>query len=88
MDAEGALGLMRAMLWQSMLVASPVLITALVVGLCISVLQVVTQLQEMTLSYAPKLLASALVLMMLGAWMMRQVTQFASAMIAVIPTLG
>jgi flagellar biosynthetic protein FliQ len=88
MDSDRALSLMNAMLWQSMLVAGPVLIAALVVGLLVSVLQVATQLQEMTLSYVPKLLVSALILMMLGPWMIGRVTQFAIAMIAIIPQLG
>lgn len=88
MNADGALSLMRLMLWKSMLVTSPVLVVTLAVGLLISITQVVTQLQEMTLSYVPKLLASAVVLMFLGAWMMRQVTQFAISVIALIPTLG
>ncbi|HEY0959853.1 MAG TPA: flagellar biosynthetic protein FliQ [Novosphingobium sp.] len=79
---------MTTMLWQSMVVAGPILITALVVGLLISVLQVATQLQEMTLSYVPKLFASALVLIVLGPWMMHRVTQFAVSMIAIVPELG
>jgi len=88
MDGDRALSLMKAMLWQSMVVAGPVLAAALIVGLLISILQVATQLQEMTLSYVPKLFASALVLMVLGPWMIHRVTQFALAMIALIPELG
>jgi flagellar biosynthetic protein FliQ len=87
-DGDRALGLMNALLWNSMLVAGPVLIAALVVGLLISVLQVATQLQEMTLSYIPKLLVSALVLIFLGPWMIYRITQFAISMIALIPSLG
>ena len=88
MEGDGALALMDELLWNAMLVAAPVMIAALGVGLLISVLQVATQLQEMTLSYVPKLLVSALVLMLLGPWMIHRVTQFAIAMIALIPDLG
>lgn len=88
MGADRALELMNQLLWNSLLVAGPVLITALVVGLAISVLQVATQLQEMTLSYVPKLLASIFVLIALGSWMMHQITQFAVATIHMIPELG
>lgn len=88
MEGEGALSLMTAMLWQCMVVAGPVLVAALVVGLVISVLQVATQLQEMTLSYVPKLFASAVVLMLLGPWMMHRITQFSIAMISLVPELG
>lgn len=88
MDGDRALSLMNALLWNSMLVAGPVLIAALITGLLISVLQVATQLQEMTLSYVPKLLVSAIVLIALGPWMVHRITQFAIGMIAIIPQLG
>lgn len=88
MDSDRALGLMNAMLWQAMLVSGPVLVAALIVGLMISVLQVATQLQEMTLSYVPKLLVSAIILMTLGPWMISKVTQFATQTFAIIPQLG
>jgi len=79
---------MNELLWNTMLVAGPVLAAALIVGLVISVLQVATQLQEMTLSYVPKLLVAAIVLLVLGPWMIYRVTQFAIEMILLIPSLG
>jgi flagellar biosynthesis protein FliQ len=88
MDGDRALALMNAMLWQTMLVAGPVLAAALVTGLIISVLQVATQLQEMTLSYVPKLLVCGFVLLLLGSWMINKITSFAIQMIATIPSLG
>ena len=88
MGADEALGLMKHLLLQSMMIAAPVLGAALAVGLVISVLQVATQLQEMTLSYVPKLLAAALVLMAFGPWMIHQITQFAISMFKLIPSLG
>ena len=88
MDGDWALSLMNELLWNSMLVAGPVLAAALATGLVISVLQVATQLQEMTLSYVPKLLVSAIVLMLLGSWMINTISQFALKMIATIPDLN
>ena len=88
MGGDAALGLMNELLWNSMLVAGPVLAAALLTGVLISVLQVATQLQEMTLSYVPKLLVSAAVLMLLGPWMVHRITDFAIKMIAFIPDLG
>jgi len=88
MGADSALDLMNSLLWNAMIVAAPVLGVALAIGLAISVLQVATQLQEMTLSYVPKLLGSALVLIALGPWMLGRVTQFAIAAIRTIPQLG
>ncbi len=88
MEGDQALGLMRELLWNSMLVSAPVLAVAMATGILVSVLQVATQLQEMTLSYVPKLLVSAITLMLFGSWMIHRVMQFAVEMIATIPNLG
>ena len=86
--ADQALELLRQLLWNSFLVAAPVLAAALIVGLAISVLQVATQLQEMTLSYVPKLLIAAVMLAALGPWMIHRVTEFATYCFKLIPSLG
>jgi flagellar biosynthetic protein FliQ len=86
--ADEAVGLMNQLLWNTIVIAAPVLVAALAVGLVISILQVATQLQEMTLSYVPKLLVSALVLIALGPWMIGRITHFAVATIQMIPQLG
>lgn len=88
MVADDPLGLLNQLLWNTIIIAAPVLIAALVVGLVISILQVATQLQEMTLSYVPKLLICAFVLIGLGPWMIGRITQFAIAAIRTIPQLG
>jgi flagellar biosynthetic protein FliQ len=88
MGADQALELMNQLLWNSLLVAGPVLVAALAVGLLISVLQVATQLQEMTLSYVPKLLVAVFMLIALGPWMIHHITQFAISSIRMIPELG
>jgi flagellar biosynthesis protein FliQ len=88
MDSDRALGLMTQLLLNGLLIAGPVLITALVVGLVVSVVQVATQLQEATLSYVPKLLACALVLVLLGPWLMGRLTAYAISVITIIPQLG
>lgn len=88
MGADEAVQLMDQLLWTAFTVTAPVLIGALAVGLVISVLQVATQLQEMTLTYVPKLFAAALVTVALGPWMIHQITSFAVQMIKLIPALG
>lgn len=88
LETDWALGLMNSLLWNSMLVAGPLLVATLVTGVLISVLQVATQIQEMTLSYVPKLLVSATVLFLLGPWMIHRVTLFALQMITMIPDLN
>ncbi|WP_294058293.1 flagellar biosynthetic protein FliQ [Sphingomonas sp.] len=79
---------MNDMLWSCVVVAGPVLAVTLIVGTVVSVLQVATQLQEMTLSYVPKLLATAVVLILLGPWMIARITDFARGLYLAIPALA
>ena len=88
MGPDASMELMNQLLWNTIIIAAPVLLGALAVGLLVSVIQVTTQLQEMTLSYVPKLAVSALLLLLLGPWMMRRITQFAISMIMTIPQLN
>jgi len=76
------------MLWNCIIVAGPVLAATLIVGLVISVFQVATQLQEITLSYVPKLLIAAALLIVLGPWMIARITDFARALFLAIPSLA
>ena len=70
-----------------MIVSAPILLAILGVGLVISIFQVTTQLQEMTLSYVPKMIVTAVLLMMLGPWMMSRLTQFAIGLYTEIPMI-
>lgn len=88
MGADRALGMLNAMLWDSLIVAGPVLIATLLVGLLISVFQVTTQLQEMTLSYVPKILVVAFLLIAIGPWMVGRLTHFATSLYLLIPMLA
>jgi flagellar biosynthetic protein FliQ len=88
MRADQANELMTQLLWNCFLISAPLLIACLAAGLLISVLQVATQLQEMTLSYVPKLFVAGLVLVALGPWMIHRVTQFALYAVKLIPAMG
>ena len=79
--------LMNEMLWVAALVSAPILISTLVVGVLISVIQVATQIQEMTISYVPKLAVAALILILLGGWMMGRIGEFARQSYASISTI-
>lgn len=70
MDSDFAMQLLAQTLFAAVKVSAPFLIATLVVGLVISVLQVVTQVQEMTLTFVPKLIAVLLVCLMFGTWML------------------
>ena len=67
--------------------AAPLLITALVVGFAISLLQSITQVQEVTLSFVPKIIAVALALLIAGNWMISEIVQFTEMMFDRIPML-
>ncbi len=88
MGTDRALGFMDHMLWTAMAIGGPVLLATLVVGLLISILQVATQVQEITLSYVPKMLVAVFVLIALGPWMLAQLTEFARSLYLLIPSLA
>jgi flagellar biosynthetic protein FliQ len=69
----------------TVLVSGPLLLTALAVGLAISVLQAVMQLQEQTLTFIPKLLAVVVVMLITLPWMMREMVQYVIEVIRALP---
>ncbi|GLK50174.1 flagellar biosynthetic protein FliQ [Brevundimonas intermedia] len=88
MGADQSLDLLNQMLWATLMIAAPVVAVVMIVGVIISILQVATQLQEMTLSYVPKLFAAILVLIAVGPWMLERMTHFAIEAIRTIPSIG
>jgi len=85
MSSDFALVLTNEMLWTAILISAPVLGISLLVGLLISILQVVTQVQEMSLTFVPKLITVALVIILLGPWMLNTLLAYASSLIANAP---
>lgn len=73
-------------LWVTALLAAPLLLSALAVGLFIGMLQAATQINEMTLSFIPKLLVLVLALSMAGPWMLRLIMGFTTELISQIPS--
>jgi len=71
----------------SLFLSFPLLLTALVIGLAISIFQAVTQIQEMTLTFVPKILAMALVLFFALPWMIKKLVSFTENLILNIPGL-
>jgi len=71
----------------SLKVAGPLLLAALVIGLVISVFQAVTQIQEQSLSLIPKLAGVAVVMVLLGPWMLGQLVSYTTALYTAIPTM-
>lgn len=67
--------------------SAPILITALVVGFAISLLQSITQIQEVTLSFVPKAAAVGIALIVCGNWMISEIVTFTQGLFASIPNL-
>ena len=69
-------------------VGGPILMVALTVGVAISLIQTVTQIQEMTLTFVPKLVGAGLVILASGRWMLREVVTWMETLWSIIPTVG
>ena len=87
MGPETVLDVGRDALWMTVLLAGPLLGAALAVGLLIGILQAATQIQEMTLSFIPKLLALVVALFIAGPWMIQVLVTFSKRLITGIPGL-
>ncbi len=83
-----ALELIRHAITTCLLVAAPLLLTALIVGVLVSLLQAVTQLQEQTLTFIPKLVAVGAVAVIMLPWMMHQLVQYLVEMIRALPSVA
>jgi flagellar biosynthetic protein FliQ len=67
--------------------SAPMLLTALVVGFAVSLMQAVTQLQDSTLSFVPKIIAVGVALLVSGNWMMHELVSFTQEIFALLPRL-
>ena len=82
---QTAVEVVRIALFQALLLATPILGAGLLVGLCVSLFQAVTQIQEQTLSFVPKIAAMILVAVALLGWISAQMVEFAQQMF-ILPT--
>ena len=87
MTPETIVGLVQQALEVTLLVSGPLLLAALTTGLVVSVFQAATQINEMTLSFIPKLLAIFAVLVLAGPWMLSVIVDFTRRLFSAIPSL-
>lgn len=85
MTPESVIEFGQHALYVAMMIAAPLLLTALAVGLIIGVVQAATQINEMTLSFIPKVVAMAAVALISGPWMLRTLVQFTHQLIESLP---
>ncbi len=85
LGGDMALAMTSDMLWTAIKLAAPLIGITTVVGLLVSILQSVTQIQESSLTFVPKLIAAAAVLLVMGGWMMSVLADYAVRLIGNIP---
>jgi len=87
MTPEMVLDVGRDAVWVMALISGPLLLSALATGLFIGMIQAATQIQEMTLTFIPKLIVMAISLIVAGNWMIAVLTDFSTNLILSIPEL-
>ena len=87
MTPETVMTIGQRALEMTMMLAAPLLLVALTVGLLVGIFQAATQINEMTLSFIPKLVGMAVALMVAGPWMLRELIGYTRALIESIPSL-
>ena len=87
MNPEFAVEMVKAMIFQALTLAAPILLTALVVGLGVSLFQAVTSIHEQTLSFVPKVLGIVVVLVITLPWMLRSAIEFTTMLIEKMPQM-
>ena len=87
MTPETVVTVGRHALEMTLMLAAPLLLTALAVGLIVGIFQAATQINEMTLSFIPKLLAMAAVLAITGPWMLRTLVEYTRNLVESIPSM-
>ncbi len=87
MDTSAVLDIAAEALTIAAKLAAPILVTSLVVGFAISLVQSITQIQEVTLSFVPKAIAVAVALLVTGHWMIEEMVAFTNELFSRIPGL-
>jgi flagellar biosynthesis protein FliQ len=85
MDAQAVIDIGREAIWTMLLVGSPVLLAGMAVGLLIGLLQALTQIQEQTVAFVPKLMAMILILTIMLPWLITRMVQYSNNLISGIP---
>jgi flagellar biosynthetic protein FliQ len=85
MDPQDAIDLGRHAIWIALLVGAPVLLAGMIVGLGIGLLQALTQIQEQTIVFVPKIVAMILVLSFVLPWVITQMLEYSRQLITEIP---
>ena len=85
LTGDAVLQMVSHMLWVGLLIMAPLLGIVMLVGILVSVFQVVTQIQEVSLSIIPKIITVVVVLQIFGPWMLKMLVNYSASVIASIP---
>jgi flagellar biosynthetic protein FliQ len=85
MTPETTIGTVQKAIEVTMLISAPLLLSALIVGLVVSIFQAATQINEMTLSFIPKLLTMVIVMVLAGPWMTQTMMDYMTRLYTSIP---
>jgi flagellar biosynthetic protein FliQ len=88
MDSSFALYLGRQTLETALLLSAPILLTCIVVGIVVTLLQAVTSIRDMTLTIVPKLVAVGFITLICGNWMLQLILRFANQVFSHIQNIG
>jgi flagellar biosynthetic protein FliQ len=87
MDTSSVIDLAREAMWVTLLVSAPMLAVVLIIGVVIGIMQAATSINEMTLSFIPKLIGLAGVIVLCGNWQITVLVDYARSIFLRIPTL-
>jgi flagellar biosynthesis protein FliQ len=87
MDSQQVFTFGQQSLYMLLMIAAPLLLTVLVVGLVVSIFQAATQIHEQTLSFVPKIVAAVAVLVIAGPWMLTSLVEFLQRTLQSIPSV-
>ena len=85
MDIDTAVDLTRQATYLGLLIGAPVMVASIVVGLLISIVQAVTQIQEQTISFVPKLIVMLLTMLIVLPWTLNRMIEYSTNLIRDIP---
>ena len=88
MNIEIAVDILRNIITYALMLVSPLMITAIVVGLFVSLIQSVTSIQEQTLTFVPKLLGIGLIIILTANWMLKSLVEFTVSYIQRMPNMA
>jgi len=87
MNVEQAIDILHSLVLTVLSVICPLLLTAMVIGVTVSLLQSVTSIQEQTLTFVPKMMGVVLMLVFCAPWMLRVLIQFTTAFLSRLPEM-